>query len=292
MKFDPEEAENQILAITGVASDHIGEGFLMAMTASDITMQSLDYLEHIEVIRPKCGRLQGRLSGEIKKRIAGLEEMIRALQFKAESKNDPEFLKHKIGELTDEIRKYKREEEKRTSEVRELREIIAELKKENKETREELRRVREEVRKNSEEKTDDRKEGGKEESSCKKDTYKLPEVSRVQNETRSRSPSVVRRPPLKGQSVVIPESLKQTKENRLDTVNRQIEALIRARAMIHKAKVVEDMDVDISYDRDKKDPLPLPQRKPWIIVKQNIQVAPPFSEREAAKAEKIRKKKE
>lgn len=106
------------MAATGVAPEYINEDLLQSMTASDISAQALEYLEHIEVIRVKSDRLQGSLSGEMKKRRMCLEEMIRVLQFKAESKNDPKFLKHKLGELMNEIKKYKKGEEKRNREVR------------------------------------------------------------------------------------------------------------------------------------------------------------------------------
>lgn len=158
--------------------------------------------------------------------------MIRVLQFKAESKNDPEFLKHKLDELM-------KEEEKRKREVSELRDIIKELKQENKEMREELRSVKEEVRKSNEEriengyKKDARREKEKEETSQKgkEDTTQrkkfnayLPkhlsrDESRSREESRSRSPSVVMRPPLGGKSMPFPENLKHTKEERLDVIN-------------------------------------------------------------------------
>lgn len=90
--IDPEEAEKKIMA-TGVAPECLNEDLLMAMTASDVSAQALEYLEHIDMIRIKSGKLQGGLSGEMKKRKTCLESMVRALQVKAESKNDPEFLK-------------------------------------------------------------------------------------------------------------------------------------------------------------------------------------------------------
>lgn len=94
------------------------------MTASDLSAQALEFIGDIETIRTKCGRLQGGLSGELKKRATCLEEMIRALQYKAESRGDPEFLRSKINELLEKIRRNKKDEERRNREVSELREII------------------------------------------------------------------------------------------------------------------------------------------------------------------------
>lgn len=55
---DTEEAKRKIMAATGVAPEHLNEDLLLSMTASDINAQALEYLEHIEVIRVKSGRLQ------------------------------------------------------------------------------------------------------------------------------------------------------------------------------------------------------------------------------------------
>lgn len=115
------------------------------MTASDITAQALEYTSHIEDIRTKSGKLQGGLSGELKKRILCIEEFIRALQAKAESAGDPGLLKHKINQLLEEIRKNKIEEEKRKREMEDLTEVIKDLKRENKNIREELRKIRDDI---------------------------------------------------------------------------------------------------------------------------------------------------
>ncbi|XP_025271030.1 golgin subfamily A member 6-like protein 22 [Camponotus floridanus] len=289
--IDPEEAEKKIMEATGVAPEHIDENLLLSMTASDISAQALEYLEHLEVIRVKSGRLQGGLSGELKKRKTCLEEMVRALQFKAESKNDPEFLKHKLGELMNEIKKHKKEEEKRNREVSELRETINELRKENREMREELRRVREEVRRNSEERVVSRSEREGEgppprrveESGTKWKMHSSRNSSvesRSRDESRSRSPSVVMRPPLRGKSVPIPEYLKQ-KKDKLDNLDRQIATLTKVRALMSRTE--EDRGETVS-DRAKEEesmpppalpPPPLPQRKPRIRVVENIQLVPP-----------------
>lgn len=87
------------------------------MTASDISAQVLDYIEDIELIRTKCGRFQGVLSGELRKKTQCLEKIIKALQSKAETSGDPRLFKSKINELLSEIRKNKMSEEKRKREM-------------------------------------------------------------------------------------------------------------------------------------------------------------------------------
>lgn len=113
---------------------------LQCMTASDISVQALEYITAIETIRAKCGRLQGGLSGELRKRTQGLAGFIRALQMRAEAVGDPHALQLKINKLLHEVKEYKREEEKRKHEISELQDTIKELRKENKSIRLEMRR--------------------------------------------------------------------------------------------------------------------------------------------------------
>lgn len=283
---DPEEAENKILDTTGVAPEHMREDLLLTMTASDIGAQALEYLDHIETIRTKSGRLQGGLSGELKKRKVCLAEMVRALQLRAESKNDPEFLKHKLGELMSEIKKYKKEEEKRKREVSELQDIIKEMRHENKEIREELRRVKEEVRKSTEERIVpetsgiDKRGKKKEEATPVRKEGSMQRggsygrLDRSRENSRSNSPSVVMRPPLGGKSTPIPEPLKQ--EDRVEVINRQIEALIKIRSRVSREEQGGEMDGERKEEKMSVQP-PLPQRK--LRIKENIQLVPPRAER-------------
>lgn len=116
------------------------------MTTSDIGAQALEYIADIEIIRTKCGRMQGGLSGELRKRARGLSDLIRTLQQRAETRSDPESLKHKI----EEIKQNKREEERKEREISELQDVIKELRKENKEIRDEMRREIKQIRKSIE----------------------------------------------------------------------------------------------------------------------------------------------
>lgn len=125
------------------------------MTPADICAQALDYISNIELIRTKSGRIQGSLSGELRKSALGLSELVRVLQMKAEAVGDPSFLKKKIEELLEEARQYKKdrdkEEERRKREHSELQEIIRELKKENQDIRRENREIKKENREMKEE---------------------------------------------------------------------------------------------------------------------------------------------
>lgn len=135
-------AEQSIFSQMENAPDSMDMELLNIMTVSDISAQALDYIKDIELIRTKCGRMQGGLSGELKKRVNCLGDLVRSLQEKAETKEDPQFLRCKITELLNEIKRNKKEEERKEREMSELKNIIKDLKQENKAMREEIRKIR------------------------------------------------------------------------------------------------------------------------------------------------------
>jgi len=107
------KAETSILAkINTKSMDE--KDYISNMTASDLAAMALEYLDHVEIIRTKCGTMQGALSGELKRRKISLDNMIRALQAKAEENGDPLFLRAKIEDL---LKKNREEEEKRKREM-------------------------------------------------------------------------------------------------------------------------------------------------------------------------------
>lgn len=146
---DPLLAEQEILKKTGINPEHIEDEVLRAMTAAEVCAQALEYISNIELIRTKCGRIQGGLSGELRKMSQGLSELVRELQHKAEAAGDPTSLKNKIEELLQDARKSnkdrEKEEERRKREKSEFLEIIADLKKENLEIRRENREMKAEL---------------------------------------------------------------------------------------------------------------------------------------------------
>lgn len=208
--IDPLIAEREIIKKTGRAPEKIEEDILRNMTASEISAQALEYVEDIETIRTKCGRMQGGLSGEMRKRTCGLGELIRALQLRAEVQGDPESLKNKIEELLLEIKVAKREEEKRKREVSELQETIEVLRRENKdirlEMRREMRKIRESISRESEKREKGEKEGNinKEEKVDRKYTQETQDMTYEAVENMESNVEWAMRPPLQGKSVPIP----------------------------------------------------------------------------------------
>lgn len=144
--IDPIMAEQAILNKTGTASDCIEDELLRCMTASDICAQALDYLTAIEIIRTKSGRLQSGLIGDLRRRVQGLEGFVRTLQIRAEATGDPQALHLRIEEFIKEVKEYKKDKERRKREVSDLQEVIRDLRKENKEIREEMRKSFKEIR--------------------------------------------------------------------------------------------------------------------------------------------------
>jgi len=136
------KAENNILAKIN-ARPAAEKEYIGNMTASDLAAMALEYLEHVETIRTKCGTMQGALSGELKRRKISLDNMVKALQAKAEENGDPIFLKAKIDEL---IKKNRKEEKRKTKEINELKELVNGVMKENKEMKRELNLIREDIK--------------------------------------------------------------------------------------------------------------------------------------------------
>lgn len=89
--------------------------------------------------------------------------------------------------------------------------------------------------------------------------------------------------PLGGESTPIPENLKQKKE-RLDNLDKQIEALTKIRALICRTE--EDKEKETA--EEMMPPPPLPQKKPRIRVIENIQlVLPSTSDGQAQEQENL-----
>lgn len=140
--INPLFAEKEIMAVTGQAPERIEGEMLQSMTAADLSAQALEYLADVDIIRKKCGRMQGGLSGELRKRTQCLEDIVRALQRKADNQGDPGYLKSRIEDLLGEVKRNQREEERRKREISELHDIIKELRQENKGMREEIRKIK------------------------------------------------------------------------------------------------------------------------------------------------------
>lgn len=211
------KAEANILARIGTKPTDERE-YIDNMTASDLAAMALEYLDHVETIRTKCGTMQGALSGELKRRKISLDSMIKALQAKAEENGDPLFLRAKIEEL---LKKNREEDERKKREISELKEVVANLARENKEMRKELKLIRESIeRKGRTSSPIPRRKESYYIIEDKKDTYHK-DYPMISSGTR-RCPSTlsrdgnegpVMRPPLKGKSTPIPNSnLKQRKE--------------------------------------------------------------------------------
>lgn len=63
---------------------------LLDKPSSEISRMALDWLSDIEKIKVKSGRLQGRLSGNMKRTIACLREVIHVFSDRMEATNDPD----------------------------------------------------------------------------------------------------------------------------------------------------------------------------------------------------------
>lgn len=73
------------------------------MAASAAGALALDWLTEVEEIRKKTTNMQGRLSGQMKRNVLKLKEVVLSLVGKAEAAGDPLFLKMRNSELTQQL---------------------------------------------------------------------------------------------------------------------------------------------------------------------------------------------
>ncbi|XP_025267964.1 uncharacterized protein LOC112639147 [Camponotus floridanus] len=217
--IDPLIAEQQIIQRTGKAPDAIEAELLQNMTVSDISALALEYIEAIEIIRTKSGRLQGGLSGELRRRTQGLSGFVRALQERAEHVGDPHALQIKIDELLQEMKENKKEEERRKREISELQDTIKELRQENKSIRLEMRRTFKEIRSSIGKETYANNEDGNPINiKSQEDWPTLPSRDTTAPPLEELPNDWVYRPPLLGKSIAIPI--------RNDSVHKEIPSMV------------------------------------------------------------------
>lgn len=94
-----EKIETEINIIVKIGKSVDEREYIENMTASALAAMALEDLDHVEIIRSKCGTMQKALSGELKRKKLSLNSMVRVLQAKAEGKGDLQFLRAKIEEL-------------------------------------------------------------------------------------------------------------------------------------------------------------------------------------------------
>ncbi|XP_046629516.1 uncharacterized protein LOC124309827 [Neodiprion virginianus] len=79
------------------------------MTASDLGAQLMEWLEDIDAVRMRCKSMQGRLSGEIKRKVGLAKEALLTLTVKAEAAGDPALLQARNTDLEAQLRDTRRE---------------------------------------------------------------------------------------------------------------------------------------------------------------------------------------
>lgn len=255
------KAENSILAKIKV-KPAAEKDYIENMTASDVAAMALEYLEHVETIRTKCGTMQGALSGELKRRKISLDNMIKVLQAKAEENGDPIFLKAKIDEL---IKKNREEERRKSNEINELKEIVNTLKKENKEMKRELKLIKEDMKRREETQIVTRQEEAEVHTYRNDDDALENPVYSVMPSTRNETPSStgegpVMRPPLKGRSTPIPNSSLKKEESikireKVERVGKRMDIKVKENIQIKPPrKEVRTMDIyEEKVDQEKEE---------------------------------------
>lgn len=104
-------------------------------STEEVSRIALEWLGEIDLIRVKSGSLQGILSGQMKSRILGLEEIIRLLQSRCMATRDAMFLEARNNELEAKLRAGKAAENRLKKDVKSAEDEIRKLRNEAKELR-------------------------------------------------------------------------------------------------------------------------------------------------------------
>lgn len=96
--------------------------------AAQVSVSALEWIEDIDTIRIGSGSLQGGLSGQIRKRVTILSEVIRTLSERIEDSGDPAYLRRRNVELAAELAASKRETDRLRRDVTDLQRIVQDLK--------------------------------------------------------------------------------------------------------------------------------------------------------------------
>lgn len=245
--------------------------------ASELGALAMGWIKDIDIIRVDRCRLQGGVSGDIKRRVFGTSDVLKLLIEKLDHKGDPHFWQLRSSNVTAELNAVKEREEMHRKELDKARERIKQLEEEVKRyNNKEVPIVRE---------FDARGKGlGKRGKAthplsltASDSVARYPSVeaktSSMNVLMRSETGGVVRRPPLKEISSPIPERRVVVDNKRALSleINKQIEQLIRLREEIEGSQDTPSSGMDAG----------LPQRAPpkWasprINVLENIQLVPP-----------------
>lgn len=265
-----------------------GYGKYENMTAPKIGSVAIEWLNDIELIRKKCGNIQGRLSGHIKDRVAGIKEIIKNLIRKAECKGDPSILRTRNVKLTADLKALKGENESRKKETEMLKRIIEDLKKEVLDLKRERERDNRTHRKYETQRLED----------TEYDSSTPAETTRWENRQSTSRHAILlnklnnskQRKSKERAGKVDTEPgrrLKMKIARRNDTTSGDTEHWIEGQKCYDEERretYSTRSFIHESVDKNERKEKPLWKRdsrtKPKIIVKENIQIRPPFDERQ------------
>ncbi|XP_029177940.1 uncharacterized protein LOC114945803 [Nylanderia fulva] len=101
---------------------------LYSAPISEVRASAIEWLNDIDTIRINSN-YQGALSGQIRKRVNVIKEILRVLGEKIEDTGDPSYLRRRNSELAAELAASKRETAKLRRDVQDLQKIVGDLKK-------------------------------------------------------------------------------------------------------------------------------------------------------------------
>lgn len=91
-------------------TDLAGNLALKNKPTSTVAKIALKWLEEIDLLRAKCGKLQSNISGQMKRRINIVKEVVQILSIRAESTGEEAYIKKQNSDLNIQLRALHREE--------------------------------------------------------------------------------------------------------------------------------------------------------------------------------------
>lgn len=99
----PKKKVRRVVGSPDILLDDVPDTRLEDLPSLDVGKIALEWLNDIDSLRQKSGKLQGVVSGHMRTRIARLQEVVRLLVSRADTKGDPNYLQNKNDSLVSDL---------------------------------------------------------------------------------------------------------------------------------------------------------------------------------------------
>ncbi|XP_070162508.1 golgin subfamily A member 6-like protein 6 [Polyergus mexicanus] len=288
--------------------------------AVSLSALGTEWLEDLDLIRAKCGRLNEKLNGQMKDRVGKLKDVIKAFVEKAESVDDPLTLRMRINKLKHQLEIKDELDKKRSEELMELKKINADLRKELSELHEKVdilmskKQIEEQERESRKASIEVGKQGKKEKRKKQEMSFLEERLELIRKDDPSVGFITAPKAVIDGKLVLAlkPETEVEKINKKIRNKEKEIAELLKNRIEAKKIGRITEMKyteqeqnkqdrkegrnredsmqmeveefegVEVRVGEIEEPPIPLPQRppRPVLRIKENIQLRPPFEQKE------------